>query len=277
MSVKFNQMPVDDLMIQYELASYIEPWRQEPAETFFLYHGYARNMLFWQKWLPLLSADYQVLRADARGCGGTMQPDGGKAFTFEQLASDAIGLMDRCGLERVHWVGESSGGIVGLAVALQYPDRLHSLTLCDTPFKRPSHIASTYVLGEVDREAAFNKHGVGGWCRQTLKYRLDTNRASEELCEWYISQMDKIPIPIAVEIEKMIGAGNLWAQLPHVKVPTLIMAGEQSQIANEDMRSEMKKQMPFAKLVTFSGCGHGIHLIEPERCVEEIKVFIESL
>ena len=191
MAPMYRTVRVGALDIHYDLADYTPPWSKNPAETFLLYHGYARNMSFWQPWVPLLAGDYRVLRFDARGCGGTTQPADESTYSFDRLAGDAIGLMDVLGIERVHWVGESSGGIVGLTAALRHPDRIKTLTLCDTPFKRSQHITTTYTLGEGTRAAAFAKHGVGGWCRQTLSYRLDTSRASPEMCEWYIDEMTR--------------------------------------------------------------------------------------
>jgi len=272
----YLHVDVGDLAIHYELADYTAPWRSTPADTVLLYHGYARNMLFWQQWVPLLADRYRVLRMDARGCGQTSVPPPGAIITFEQLAADAVGLMDALGIDKVHWVGESSGGIVGLAVALWHPERLHTLTVCDTPFKRPTDIAVTYTVGESDRAAAFAKYGVGGWCRKTLSYRIDTSRASPELCEWYIAQMDKTPLHIAIEMEKTIGRGNFWPHLPNVEVPTLILAGARSPIAKEAEMKAMQRQMPAATLVTFPGYGHGISLLAPERCVDEVTKFVES-
>src|SRR5512146_286564 len=164
MNRQYDMMRVGDIDIHYELADYTPPWSATPAETFLLYHGYCRNMLFWQPWVPLLARDYRVLRFDARGCGETTRPPPGSRMSFAQLAGDAIGLMDALEIKRVHWVGESSGGIVGMTAALEYPDRIATLTLCDTPFKRSANIATTYTLGEADRAAAFDKYGVGGWC-----------------------------------------------------------------------------------------------------------------
>ncbi len=271
-----RKMQVGGISINYELVDYTAPWRTDEPDTFLLYHGYARNMLFWEQWVPLLAADYRVLRFDARGCGASSAPPAGNPMTFDQLVGDALGLMDQLGIARAHWVGESSGGIVGLAFALAHPERLHTLNLCDTPFKRSAHIATTYTLGEADRAAAFAKYGVGGWCRKTLPYRIDTTKASPELCEWYIAQMDATPLHVAIEKELMVGRGDFWPHLPHVKVPTLILAGEKSPLAEEAKMKAMQKQMPQAKLVTFDGYGHGINLLAPERCVREIRSFIAA-
>lgn len=267
---------VADIDIHFELADYTKPWRERAPETFLLYHGYGRNMMFWQSWVPLLSGDYRVLRLDARGCGETTKPPPGSVYTFEQLAGDAIGLMDKLRIERVHWVGESSGGIVGMTAALNHAERLHTLILCDTPFKRSAEISSTYILGEPDRAAAFDKYGVGGWCRKTLSYRLDTSRASPALCEWYIEQMDKTPKHVVNAMDKTVAQGDLWPRLPEIHIPTLILGGERSPIADEAQKNAMRSRMPHAKLVTFEGYGHGINLLAPERCVDEIKKFIGS-
>jgi 3-oxoadipate enol-lactonase len=276
MNNHFRIARVGDLDIQYELVDYTTPWRTDPPETILLYHGYARNMLFWQPWVPLLAGEFRVLRLDARGCGGTTKPPPGSEYTFDQLAGDAIGLLDALGIERAHWVGESSGGIVGLATALAHPDRISTLTVCDTPFRRPDHITSTYTLGERDRAATFAKHGVGGWCRQTLSYRLDTTKASPELCEWYIAQMDRTPQHCAVAMERTIGKGDFWPLLPKVVVPTLILAGEKSPIAQEAQMQAMQRQMPQAKLVAFPGYGHAVNVLAPERCVAEVRGFIAA-
>jgi 3-oxoadipate enol-lactonase len=148
--------------------------------------------------------------------------------------------------------------------------------LCDTPFKRSSQIASTYTLGEATRAAAFEKFGVGGWCRQTLPYRIDTTKASPALCEWYIAQMDKTPVHVANGMDKAVAQGDLWPRLPEIQTPTLILGGERSVIADASHRGAMRKRMPRAKVVAFEGYGHGINLLAPERCVAEVKSFVRE-
>jgi pimeloyl-ACP methyl ester carboxylesterase len=267
---------VRDIDIRYDLADYTPPWSAMPAETVLLHHGYARNMEFWRHFVPLLADDYRVLRFDARGCGETTRPPPGCVFTLAQFVDDAMALLDALGIDRVHWVGESSGGIIGLTAALSYPARLRTLTLCDTPFQRPADIATTYFAGERDRDAAFNKYGVGGWCRKTLPFRIDTTKATPEMCEWYIEQMDKNPIHIAVALERMIGQADLWPRLPEIKTPTLIMAGEKSAVAKPEMMKNMQERMPGAKRVAIQGVGHGINMLAPEACAREIRSFIEA-
>lgn len=264
---------VGDLDIHYELADYTDPWRTG-AETVLLYHGYARNQSFWQSWVPLLARDYRVLRFDARGCGDTTKPAPGALYTLEQLAGDALGLMDQLGIDRVHWVGESSGGIVGLVTAFTHPDRLASLTLCNTPFQIPGAVVDTYAVGEKDQAAAIEKYGVGGWCHQTLPYRLDVSKAPPEMGDWYCAEMDKTPKHVAIALHEVFASADFWPKLSQVNVPTLILAGENSPIARPEQMKHMRERLPSAHLVVFDGYGHGINLLAPERCVDEMRAFL---
>ncbi len=274
MTTDSSVMPVGELEIEYHLADYTDPWRKTPPETILFHHGYCRNMDFWRSWVPLLARDYRILRFNSRGCGRTSAPPPGASYTVEQLVGDALGLMDKLGIERAHWVGESSGGIVGLSAALAHPDRLRSLILCNTPFKLPDAVAQTYNVGESDHAAAIEKHGVGGWSRRTLGYRLDLSKASPEMQDWYVREMDKVPKHVAIAHHLMVVGGDLWPRLSAITLPTLILVGELSPLARKDQMERMQRQMPNAKLVVFEGYGHGINVLAPERCVAEVRAFL---
>ena len=131
-----SSIRIGDIDIHYELADYTDPWAS--SDTVLLHHGFARNMEFWRPWVPLLARDYRVLRFDSRGCGKTSVPAPDEPYTLERMVDDALGLMDALGIERVHWAAEASGGHVGLALALRRPERVQSLTLCNTPFRLPT-------------------------------------------------------------------------------------------------------------------------------------------
>ena len=177
MTMPLQKMRVGDIDIEYQVSDYTDPWDDREPETILFHHGYCRNMDFWRGWVPGLARHYRVLRFNSRGCGGTTVPPAGAPYDANQLVGDALGLMDKLDIERAHWVGESSGGILGIVAALTHPERLNSLVLVNTPFKLPGAVMDTYNLGEPDHASAIEKYGVGGWCRQTLGYRLDLKKA----------------------------------------------------------------------------------------------------
>ena len=124
----YQHARVNGTDIHFHLADYTDPWRADSVETFLMYPGYCRNIEFWHAWVPLLARDYRVLRMDPRGYGHSGKPAAGEGVDLDQSIQDALGLMDALGIERVHWVGESTGGKVGMAIALQSPGRIASIT-----------------------------------------------------------------------------------------------------------------------------------------------------
>lgn len=216
---------VGDLSIHYDLADYTEPWRRETPETFLLYPGYCRNIEFWRAWVPLLGRDYRVLRLDARGYGETSKPSAGAPVTAEMLAKDAIGLMDVLGIERVHWVGDSTGGAVGLVAAHDHPRRIASLTVFNTAAKMGTETTSTYSLGEADQAAAIAKYGVAEWCRRTIRWRVDLEHAPEGIGDWIAGEMAQTPDHVAIAAFRVFSSVDLTPLLPRIDAPTLLILG----------------------------------------------------
>ncbi|MBU6266240.1 MAG: alpha/beta fold hydrolase [Sphingomonadales bacterium] len=79
---------------------------------------------------PLLAAGWRVLRLDMRGHGGS--DVGAPDFGMADLANDVIAVLDRLGIDRVHFLGVSIGGMIGQQLGIDHGHRLHSLMLCGT-------------------------------------------------------------------------------------------------------------------------------------------------
>lgn len=98
-------------------------------------HSLAAHLGMWEPQVAALTRTFRVLRYDTRGHGGTEVAPG--AYTLDQLAEDALGLLDALNIERAHWLGLSLGGMIGQTLALKAPGRLRSLVLCDTTSRVP--------------------------------------------------------------------------------------------------------------------------------------------
>src|SRR6266851_9297957 len=105
-----------------------------------------RNAVFWNRWVPAIAETHRVYRPDLLGCGLSDQPPDGYRYTPETIGAQILAVLDALSLPRVHWVGDSSGGIFGLLLAAAHPDRIASLVLCNTPTRIPDHIKRTYAL-----------------------------------------------------------------------------------------------------------------------------------
>ena len=124
---------IDGYLTYYEIDDFTDPWKE--PEMVLLHHGLGRTVDVWYGWVPILARHYRVLRMDYRGHGRSAPPRPGYPWSLATLAREAKLLLDRLAVKRVHWVGESLGGDVGIQFANDYPDRIASLTLCSTPYR----------------------------------------------------------------------------------------------------------------------------------------------
>jgi pimeloyl-ACP methyl ester carboxylesterase len=92
-----------------------------------LIHGNWTTSLWWQPTLELLPPGLRAIAYDLRGRGHTRGPDSSQAIPT--LAEDLRGLLDALELPRAHLLGHSLGSAVAMQLALDHPERVHTLTL----------------------------------------------------------------------------------------------------------------------------------------------------
>lgn len=260
---------VNDIDINYEITDFTDPWTK--PETILLHHGFARNLRFWYRWVPLLCRDFRVVTMDSRGCGKTTVPPKDYKFSLDQMGDDALGFMDALGLERVHWGAEASGGIVGINVGVRYPQRLASLTMANTPIKLPQ------ATNDSLDEEQVAKHGTGHWARSSASRRFDIDKLQPGYLEWSIAEHNLTPPNVAIGVHHMLGAADSRSVLSKLKAPTLVLAGESSKIATIDQVRDMEKLIPQAKVVVFKGYSQGIAFSNSEACATEMLKFLKAL
>lgn len=94
------------------------------------------NHTMWDPQIAVLARSFRVLRYDTRGHGDTDSPQG--PYSIKLLAEDAIALLDTLGINKVHFAGLSMGGMIAQYLGANYPNRIHSLLLCDTASEMPT-------------------------------------------------------------------------------------------------------------------------------------------
>ncbi|CAB1065904.1 Beta-ketoadipate enol-lactone hydrolase (EC [Olavius sp. associated proteobacterium Delta 1] len=207
----------NDIQINYELSG------QEGAPVVMLSHSLASSMMMWNPQLESLEAHFNVLRYDMRGHGDSDAPEG--AYTLALLAEDAVALLDALGIDTVHFVGLSIGGMIGQGLALNHADRLKSLTLCDTSAIMPDEAQP--ILRE--RIALARENGMADQVDGTLErwftpQYLNQNPPAVEMIR---QQVQATPLAGYIGCSEALGGLNYLGRLSEIKLPTLIMVGEE--------------------------------------------------
>lgn len=251
-------------------------WPWQACRTVVMQHGFCRNASFWNPWVRSLVHDSRVYRPEVRGCGKSAAPDPSLPLTAELIADDVIAILDELGIESCHWVGEHSGTLIGMAIAVKAPERVSSLVLCDLPALNPS--TKPNALGEGSSPDALLKYGPGEWSRRTLSHRLDLDKASAELRDWYVAEMGKVASDVAARLNVAFHVVREAGTIPFEKVtaPVLLISGDRrapdALRANEDMVN----RLPNARLAWLEGYGAGINVVAADRCLELARDFWDS-
>jgi pimeloyl-ACP methyl ester carboxylesterase len=119
-------------------------------------------------------------------------------------------------------------------------------------------------------------YGVGEWCRQTLGYRLDQERANPDLCDWVVHEMDRTPPDVAAAMHGCFEDVNTLPLLPDVKAPVLLLSGDKSPIASAQQKT-LAETLANGRLELLTGYGHGVNLLQPERCARIALEFWQGL
>ena len=256
------------LEMYYEDDDYTDPWREPEAVV--LHHGNAKNSFLWYAWVPLLARQYRVVRLDARGFGRSSIPPEGYDWSLSNFAADLLGLLDRLELEKVHLIGETVGGTISLQFAHEHPDRLHSLTVCTSPYK----FAGVDTYREYHRMV--QEEGVAGWVRNTADRRIDP-ASDPGHHQWYVDQMSQTSQRVVLETLAYLSTQDLSGILPEIQTPTLILVAENSMGNNPDRTTEMARLLPDARLVEIPGASGYVQHSAPDRCAAVWREFIGSL
>jgi pimeloyl-ACP methyl ester carboxylesterase len=224
----------EGVSIHCAIDDYLWPW--DDRTPVLMMHGFARNASFWNRWVPAIAGTHRIYRPDLLGCGLSDQPPRAYHYTPDAIGAQIIAVLDSLSLSRVHWVGESSGGLIGLLLAAARPERIASLVLCNTPSRIPDRIRRIYALDRADAGAAILAHGTGAWCRQTLGYRLDMERADAALQDWVVEEMDRTPPAVAAAMHHCFEGVDTIDILRGIHAPVLLLSGDKSQISSDQQK-----------------------------------------
>ncbi len=247
---------------------FAEPWRE--PETVLIQHGFGRNGEYWRSWVPDLARDYRVIRRDMRAHGGSSPGPPEHTWSVEGLADDVVAFLDALGLEGVHYVGESVGGITGIALGALHPGHFSSITLVQAPIRLGPRLQDA-MRGSYPTWADALRHlGAGGWVVRNMPADAPHTRWERE--QWDRCHLDALTrladATLHVDVEKY---------LPEVRVPTLVLAPAQSALTPITDQFQIRTTIPHAEIEVFEGRGHNIYLEEPQRCTARILRFLDTL
>ena len=229
------------------------------------------NLSMWDPQIDVLTTKYRVLRYDTRGHGGSDVPEG--PYDFAGLVADVIALMDAHDIESAAFMGLSMGGMTGLGLALDHPDRVSRVVCADGRADAPEPFRAMWD----QRMAAVGEHGLAGIGVGTL--------ATWFTEAWREANPDKL-----AEVRSMV-LGNDPAgytaccqalkrldylrRLGDVTIPVLYVGGSEDKGAAPEVMRAMAAATPGGKFHEVPDAAHVANINQPKAFNDAVAGFLD--
>lgn len=262
----------DGTPLNYAVDDHTDPWERRPV--LILLHGNGRNAQFWYQWVPYLSRDFRIVRPDMRGLGKSIFADGSAVdLSVESLIEDLLEIISALGVDKVHFCGESMGGILGLLLAAQHPSLIKTLTLVSTPVFIEEEMKERYALGYASRIEAMEKLGIRKWVSETTKITRLPADENPGLYEWYVDEFSKGDPDLQVRMSGIVNQANVTDILKDVKVPVLGLYPGEGQITSKSQERLLQNSLSDFSMRKLPTNYHMVQLIFPAVCCEQLMDF----
>lgn len=253
------------------------------GQTIFLMHGKNFASDYWASTIKAMNAyGFRVIAADQIGFGKSSKPE--MRYTFGQLADNTARLLDHLKVPRVAVIGNSMGGMLAVHFARRYPERVLGLVL-ENPLGLEDYAASIPAQDTnnlVKQEMAQNAQTYRNFVKSYFAtWKPEYERFVEQFARGQLSGDYPRLALISALTYQMIYEGPIVNELPQLKVPTLLVIGQQDRtvfgrrFAPADTIKTMgnfpamgratQQRIPGAALKEFAGVGHMPHVELPDR------------
>ena len=281
MEMRRHRLPVANATDdgKHELVFY--DWGDVNAKrTVMCVHGLTRNAQdFAILAEALVNSGRRVFSLNMAGRGESAWLKDPMGYTYGAYVADCLAVMSNFHLRGVEWIGTSMGGIIGMMIAAQQPDRIRKLVLNDIGIhlSRESLMRIYEYVRSMPAQFA-NRAEASAYLAQVFapfkisdpvlwERFVDSSLLSNVVDGVKLACDPAIAVPLAAATQEFteIGDVNLASVWEDVDVPTLIIRGSESDILSAETVRAMRATNIHADAVTVQGVGHAPPLMVPEQ------------
>src|SRR5262245_56173523 len=201
--------------LHYQVVDQAASWQRHLPILF--HHGIGANAGLWTGWFPALVDAYRLATFDMRGCGRSHIPPAGFDWSLARMTEDLFAVADAAGFDRFHLVGESIGGTVALAAAIERPDRIATLTVSNG-----AHLGASIQRVEAWRRQ-LDEGGVKGWSDAFMRDRFHDDALTPERRVWFAAQQERWPRESILKALGVLVGTDLTPRLREIRCPVLLL------------------------------------------------------
>ncbi len=228
----------------------------------------------WEAVAARLARRFRVITHDHRGLGRSSPWDGD--YSVDQIAADALGLMDHLGLDKAHIVGHSLGGAVAQAIAADHPSRVDRLVIyASWPGPDPY-----FTRLMTSRREVLTAQGIEAFLR--------TGPLGIYPPRWIVEHDQALMTGLPSQIADFVGipamqrridaclAHDRRSSLARIGAPTLVLGLADDASTPPQCSEEIAAAIPGAICRLLPYGGHNAHVVIPHELTRELEEFLDD-
>ncbi|BCA29103.1 3-oxoadipate enol-lactonase [Metapseudomonas otitidis] len=218
------------------------------APVLVLSNSLGTDLHMWDAQVPAFTRHFRVLRYDTRGHGQSLVSEG--PYRIDQLGRDVLALLDALDIPKAHFCGLSMGGLIGQWLAINAPERIQRLVLCNTAAKIGTPEVwnpriDAVLAGGVQAMADLRDASISRW------FTPDFAEAQPEKVEAIVGMLARTsPQGYAANCAAVRDA-DFREQLAVIQAPTLVVCGSGDPVTTPEHGRFMQARIAGAELVEF--------------------------
>jgi pimeloyl-ACP methyl ester carboxylesterase len=242
------------------------------SKTILFVHGFPYDHSMWQDQVDDLSKNYLCVSYDIRGLGDS--PAGNGQFTMESFVDDLEAILDELMLDKPILCGLSMGGYISLRALERIQERFSAAILCDTRSEADNNEGKLKRAVGIKR---INKEGLASFAKDFI-----TNCFGDDFKQNKKEELRKIiekssgfnPVGVKGCLLAMLSRTDTTTSLSNIKLPTLIICGEQDALTPPPVMKDMFHRINKAEFVEIPKAGHMTPIENPLLVNKAIRDFL---
>jgi 3-oxoadipate enol-lactonase len=252
--------------VSVEVAHTLEGPDDAPAIVFS--NSLGTTGLMWDAQAAALSDRFRVLRYGTRGHGGTPATPG--PYTVEELAGDVIALLDRLELERVSFCGLSIGGMTGMWLGTNVPERIERLVICCTAMQLPP--AEMWIERAAQVRAEGMRSVVDATIERWFTPAFPENRP--EVVERIRSSFLETDPEGYAGCCEALAEFDMRGRLGPITASTLVIAGDDDPVGTPERAAAMAEEIEGSRLVILPQARHLAAVEQADAVTRELEQLV---
>lgn len=241
-----------------EVAVRIAGDAQAPAVL--MSHSILSSSFMWEAQADILvERGWRVILADTRGHGDSSAPPA--PYAIDDLVADTVAVLDALGLERVHLVGLSLGGMMGFGLGILHPRRVASLVLCDARADMPAELGAVWD----QRIETALREGCGALAVSTTERWFGKRflEAHPALAQRFRDGVARTSVEGFVGCARAIQRLDYLSRVERIAAPTTLIVGANDGPLPEAM-AQLKQRVTGSALEVIPDAGHLPNIDQPD-------------